>query len=65
MVGATVERSGSLDLGFVNAGISHPPILPEEVYDDLLERLLSVNVKGAFACCREMGKAMLAQPMAD
>jgi NAD(P)-dependent dehydrogenase (short-subunit alcohol dehydrogenase family) len=61
MVGATVERFGTLDLAFVNAGISHPPILPEEVDDDLLERLLSVNVKGAFACCREAGKAMLAQ----
>lgn len=61
MVEATVERFGALDLAFVNAGISHPPMLPEEVDDALLERLLSVNVKGAFACCREAGKAMLAQ----
>jgi NAD(P)-dependent dehydrogenase (short-subunit alcohol dehydrogenase family) len=61
MVGASVQRFGSLDLAFVNAGISHPPVLPEEVDDELLDHLLSMNVKGAFACCREAGKAMLAQ----
>lgn len=61
MVATTVERFGALDLAFVNAGISHPPMLPKDVDDDLLERLLAVNVKGAFACCRDAGTQMLAQ----
>jgi len=61
MVQASVEAYGGLDLAYNNAGISHPPIMPHEVSDELWLRTMEVNVTGAFLCCREELKVMLAQ----
>lgn len=61
MVRATVEAYGGLDLAYNNAGVSHPPIMPHDVTDELWERTMAVNVTGAFLCCREELKVMLEQ----
>jgi NAD(P)-dependent dehydrogenase (short-subunit alcohol dehydrogenase family) len=61
MVRATVEAYGALDLAFNNAGVSHPPIMPHEVTDELWQRTMDINVTGTFLCCREELKVMLAQ----
>jgi NAD(P)-dependent dehydrogenase (short-subunit alcohol dehydrogenase family) len=61
MVAKTVDTYGGLDLAFVNAGVSHPPMMPDEADDELIKHVLAVNVFGAFVTCREAIKAMLAQ----
>lgn len=61
MVRATVDTYGSLDLAYNNAGISHPPMMPHEVSDELWRRTIEVNVSGTFWCCREELKVMVAQ----
>ncbi len=61
MVRATVDTYGALDLAYNNAGISHPPMMPHEVPDEMWRRTIEVNVSGAFWCCREQLKVMVAQ----
>lgn len=61
MVAKTVETYGSLDLAYNNAGISHTPIMPHDVTDELFQRLMDVNVKGAFVCSRAELKVFLQQ----
>jgi NAD(P)-dependent dehydrogenase (short-subunit alcohol dehydrogenase family) len=57
-VGSAVERFGGLDIAFVNAGVFGvvAPIVeyPEEAFD----RVLAVNVKGAFLACKHALSAM-------
>jgi len=48
---ATVERWGKLDAVFNNAGVNLPTVF-HEAPDELIERTLSVNVKGTIYGCR-------------
>ena len=54
----TVSELGGLDILINNAGISHQPnpvhLLPAEDWD----KVVSVNLKGVFLCCKEALKVM-------
>jgi dihydroanticapsin dehydrogenase len=47
----TVERWGTLDVVFNNAGVNLPTVF-HEATDELIDRTLSVNVKGTIHGCR-------------
>jgi NAD(P)-dependent dehydrogenase (short-subunit alcohol dehydrogenase family) len=47
----TVQRWGSVDVVFNNAGVNLPGVF-HEASDDLIERTLAVNVKGVMFGCR-------------
>jgi len=57
----SVERYGSLDILFCNAGITLPKQLPESE-DDEIERLLAVNLLGPLYAARRAVPIMLGQP---
>ena len=48
MVGTAVERFGGLDVLFNNAGFGGPHVKLADTDEDLFDRLLAVNLKGAF-----------------
>ncbi|RWD29409.1 MAG: SDR family oxidoreductase [Mesorhizobium sp.] len=54
----TVETFGRVDLLFNNAGSSHPYAMIDEVPVDAWERIVSVNLTGAFLCAREAFRIM-------
>lgn len=60
LVAATVARFGHLDTMVANAGIGGGgPIT--EMSDDVLRRILAVNLEGSFFCCRAAARAMIPQ----
>ena len=61
MVLKTVDTYGGLDLAYNNAGISHPPLMPLDVTDELFRRVFEINVYGVFSCCREQIRVFLQQ----
>lgn len=59
LVAATIERFGRLDVCFANAGIGGGGLvadLPEETFD----RVIGVNLKGAFLCAKHAVPHLLA-----
>ena len=56
----TVERWGRLDVAFNNAGVNLPTVF-HEAPDDLIERTIAVNLKGAIYGCRAAIPHMLTQ----
>lgn len=48
----TVDTYGSVDLLFNNAGIAAPAVPCDELDTDIWDKLISVNVNGAFYCAR-------------
>lgn len=59
-VGVAVERFGSLDILASNAGIGDAdPFL--EISDDSWQRIIAVNLTGAFHCIQEAAKVMALQ----
>jgi meso-butanediol dehydrogenase / (S,S)-butanediol dehydrogenase / diacetyl reductase len=56
-----VERYGSIDILFCNAGITLPKLLPDSS-DAEIERLLSINLLGVLYAARHAIPRMLAQP---
>ncbi|WP_440710251.1 SDR family NAD(P)-dependent oxidoreductase [Herbiconiux sp. YIM B11900] len=59
VVDATVDRFGRLDGAFNNAGLTQGGRL-DEVSEEDFDRILSVNVKGAWLCLREELRVMRA-----
>jgi NAD(P)-dependent dehydrogenase (short-subunit alcohol dehydrogenase family) len=49
---AAVERFGALDIALNNAGIEQPVKLAHEITDDEWDRLVSVNLRGAFVAMK-------------
>src|SRR3982751_2374112 len=49
---ATVERFGGLDIAFNNAGIEQPIKPAHEITDDEWDRLVAVNLRGAFVAMK-------------
>jgi NAD(P)-dependent dehydrogenase (short-subunit alcohol dehydrogenase family) len=61
MVEATLERFGQIDILVNNAGI-HVGVVPSEALAlEDWQRVLDVNLTGAFLCSRAVGRAMLAR----
>ena len=58
---AARERFGRLDLLFNNAGTGHAPASIEDVEFDQWERVVRVNLHGAFLCLRAAFRQMKAQ----
>jgi gluconate 5-dehydrogenase len=54
-------RYGRLDVLVNNAGILGPGGAPQTLSLASWERMLRVDLTGAFLCCRELGKLMIAQ----
>ena len=62
-VAATVERFGGIDVLYNNAGIGPPEdALIHELDEEIFERIMGVNVRGMYLCCRYGVAAMLAAP---
>jgi NAD(P)-dependent dehydrogenase (short-subunit alcohol dehydrogenase family) len=60
LAAATLERFGRVDVLVNNAGITE--VVPAESESmDSFERVVSVNLTGAFQCCQLFGRAMLEQ----
>jgi NAD(P)-dependent dehydrogenase (short-subunit alcohol dehydrogenase family) len=57
---ATVERWGTVDVAFNNAGVNLPTVF-HEAPDDLIDRTISVNLKGVIYGCRAVIPHMLRQ----
>lgn len=60
MVGAAVEAYGGLDIQVSNAGIIHTDELLDLAEEDF-DRVLRVNIKGAFLCGQAAARQMVAQ----
>jgi NAD(P)-dependent dehydrogenase (short-subunit alcohol dehydrogenase family) len=56
---ATVERFGRLDIAFNNAGIEQPVKPAHEITDDEWDRLVAVNLRGAFVAMKQEIELML------
>ena len=57
----TVARHGRVDLLFNNAGISAPSVEIDELALDAWDRVVAVNLTGAFLCTREAFRVMRRQ----
>ena len=55
------EEHGKLDILVNNAGILGPGGSPESLPLASWERMIRVDLTGAFLCCRELGQLMIAQ----
>ncbi|MBW1971804.1 MAG: SDR family oxidoreductase [Deltaproteobacteria bacterium] len=61
MVSKASERFGRIDILVNNAGIN-PFIVPaEKINEEGWDRVMDVNLKGVFLCCKEVGKIMIKQ----
>jgi NAD(P)-dependent dehydrogenase (short-subunit alcohol dehydrogenase family) len=56
---ASVERFGRLDIAFNNAGIEQPIKPAHEITDDEWDRLVAVNLRGAFVAMKHEIELML------
>jgi NAD(P)-dependent dehydrogenase (short-subunit alcohol dehydrogenase family) len=61
MVDAAVERFGTVDILVNNAGIESTPRLLKDITEAQWDRVLNVNLKGVFLCCRAVIPVMMAQ----
>jgi NAD(P)-dependent dehydrogenase (short-subunit alcohol dehydrogenase family) len=57
-IGTVVKHFGKLDIGVNNAGIASTEA-GESITDEVWNRLMDINLKGVFVCCREEAKAMM------
>lgn len=57
----TVETFGRLDLLFNNAGVGAPAVALEDLSFDDWQRVVNINLTGAFLCTQEAFKIMKAQ----
>jgi 3-oxoacyl-[acyl-carrier protein] reductase len=60
MVAAARDRFGRIDVLVNNAGIQRAQPLTDMTVDDW-DRMMSVHLRGAFLCCREVAPVMMAQ----
>jgi NAD(P)-dependent dehydrogenase (short-subunit alcohol dehydrogenase family) len=58
-LGAAVERFGRLDLAFNNAGIEQPVKPAHEITDEEWDRLVAVNLRGAFVATKHEVELMI------
>jgi NAD(P)-dependent dehydrogenase (short-subunit alcohol dehydrogenase family) len=56
---AVADRFGRCDILVNNAAILPSPVPLEDTSEDLWDKVLDVNLKGAFLCCQHFGRQML------
>ena len=61
MVTAAVTQYGSLDILVNNAGIQAPPNLLVDLTEEQWDRVLGVDLKGVFLCCKAVLPTMIAK----
>jgi NAD(P)-dependent dehydrogenase (short-subunit alcohol dehydrogenase family) len=61
MAAAAVKQFGAIDILVNNAGIEAPPGLSQDLAEEQWDRVLDVNLKGAFLCCQAVIPQMMKQ----
>ncbi len=61
MVAETLRRFGTVDILVNNAGIESTPMLLKDVAERQWDRVLGVNLKGTFLCCKAVIPVMMRQ----
>jgi 3-oxoacyl-[acyl-carrier protein] reductase len=61
MVEQTLKRFGKIDILVNNAGVVGPTVPIQELSEEDWERVISVDLKGAFLCCRAVIPHMIRQ----
>jgi NAD(P)-dependent dehydrogenase (short-subunit alcohol dehydrogenase family) len=61
MVATVVKQFGTLDILVNNAGIEAPPTLLVDLSEEQWDRVLAVNLKGVFLCCKAVLPTMIAK----
>ena len=64
LIGQTVERQGRLDIIVNNAALFNATTILETTEDEW-DRLMNVNLRGVFLCCKRAIIQMLDQPLQD
>lgn len=61
MVAETIKQFGRVDILVNNAGIESPPTLLKDISEAVWDRVLSINLKGVFFCCKAVIPPMMEQ----
>jgi NAD(P)-dependent dehydrogenase (short-subunit alcohol dehydrogenase family) len=61
LVAKTIEAFGTVDILVNNAGIEVPPLPVKDLPESQWDRVLGVNLKGAFLCCQAVLPTMMAR----
>lgn len=61
LVAETVKQWGRVDILVNNAGIESPPTLLKDIPEEVWDRVMSINLKGVFFCCKAVIPTMMAQ----
>jgi NAD(P)-dependent dehydrogenase (short-subunit alcohol dehydrogenase family) len=61
MVATVIKRFGTIDILVNNAGIEGPPSLLVDLPEEQWDRVLGVNLKGVFLCCKAVLPTMIAK----
>ncbi len=61
MVSETLKQFGAVDILVNNAGIEGTPCLAKDLSEEQWDRVLGVNLKGAFLCCQAVIPQMMKQ----
>jgi NAD(P)-dependent dehydrogenase (short-subunit alcohol dehydrogenase family) len=61
MVATVIKRFGTIDILVNNAGIEAPPNLLVDLPEEQWDRVLGVNLKGVFLCCKAVLPTMIAK----
>ena len=61
MVAETIKQYGTVDVLVNNAGIEAPPQLLVDLTEEQWDRVIEVNLKGVFLCCKAVLPTMMQQ----
>ncbi len=61
MVAETVKQFGKVDILVNNAGIESTPTLAKDITEANWDRVINVNLKGVFLCCKAVIPQMMSQ----
>jgi len=61
MVQETVKKFGGMDILVNNAGIESTPALVQDITEEQWDKVMAVNLKGVFLCCKAVIPSMIAR----